>query len=58
LREGLADLVFTGPTATAARLADIARQQGARLHRRRPESLDVARPEQALAACRDWLARD
>jgi hypothetical protein len=58
LREGLADLVFTGPAATAARLADIARQQGARLHRRRPESLDIARPEQALAACRDWLARD
>src|SRR5215468_3671620 len=34
LREGLADLVFTGPAGTAARLADIARQQGARLHRR------------------------
>jgi len=58
LREGLADLVFTGPAATAARLADIAGQQGARLHRRRPESLDIARPEQALAACRDWLGRD
>ena len=58
LREGLADLVFTGPAATAARLADIARQQGARLYRRRPESLDIAQPERALAACRDWLGRD
>ena len=58
MREGLADLVFTGPAATAARLSDIARQQGARLHRRRPESLDIARPERALAACRDWLGRD
>ena len=58
LREGLADLVYTGPAATAARLADIAGQQGARLYRRRPESLDIARPEQALAACRDWLGRD
>jgi hypothetical protein len=58
LREGLADLVFTGPAATAARLADIARQQGARLFRRRPESLDIARPERALSACREWLGRD
>jgi hypothetical protein len=58
LREGLADLVFTGPAATAARLADIARQQGARLYRRRPESLDIAQPERALSACREWLGRD
>jgi hypothetical protein len=58
LRAGLADLVFTGPAPVAARLADIAGQQGARLHRRRPPSLEIADPGGALAACRAWLGRD
>jgi hypothetical protein len=58
LRAGLADLVFTGPAAVAARLADIAGQQGARLHRSRPRSLEIGDPGGALAACRAWLGRD
>jgi hypothetical protein len=58
LRAGLADLVFTGPAGVAARLADIAGQQGARLHRSRPQSLEIADPGGALAACRVWLGRD
>jgi len=58
LRTGLADLVFTGPAPVAARLADIAGQQGARLHRSRPRSLEIADPGAPLAACRAWLGRD
>ena len=58
LRAGLVDLVFTGPPGVAAKLADIAGQKGARLHRRRPDSLEIAEPARAVAACRDWLGRD
>ena len=58
LRAGLADIVFTGPASVAARLADIAGQQGARLHRRRPPALEIAEPGEAAAACRARLGRD
>jgi hypothetical protein len=55
LRAGLDDLVFTGPAAVAARLADIAGQRGARLRRRRPPALDLAGVADPAAACRGWL---
>ena len=58
LRDGLADVIFTGPAGVAARLADIAGQQGARLHRSRPPTLEIADPGTALAACQAWLGRD
>jgi hypothetical protein len=58
LRVGLCDIVFTGRAGEAARLADIAGQQGARLHRRRPPALELAAAGDAAAACRAWLGRD
>ena len=57
LRAGLTDIVFTGPRGVAARLADIAGQSGARLHRKRPASLDLANEPDPPAACRAWLGR-
>jgi fructose/tagatose bisphosphate aldolase len=56
-RDGFRDVVFTGRKAVADRLADIAGQWGARLHRRRPKALDLLGAAEPLAAARAWLAR-
>ena len=57
LRIGLEVVCFTGPARVAAKLADIAAQQGARLVRRRPvRALDLRHAADPAAACRAWLA--
>lgn len=58
LRQGLRHVCFRGSKAVAVRLADVARQQGATLHRRRPVALDLLHVKDPLAACRDWFGRD
>jgi hypothetical protein len=55
LRQGLKHVCFRGPKAVAARLADIARQGGAALYRKRPRALDLCGRADADAACRAWL---
>lgn len=56
-RVGLEVVCFTGPARVAAKLADIAAQQGARLVRRRPaRALDLRHAADPAAACRAWLA--
>jgi len=56
LRQGLTHICFRGSNAAAARLADIARQCGATLHRKRPlRALDLDERADAEAACRAWL---
>lgn len=56
LRQGLTDLCYRGPAATARRLADIAGQRGARLVRRRPQALDLMGISDRAAAARAWLS--
>ncbi|MEX2009157.1 MAG: hypothetical protein WEC41_03100 [Dongiaceae bacterium] len=56
LRQGLKDVCFRGPVRVADRLADIARQGDARLHRRLPPALDLFGAADRAAACRVWLA--
>lgn len=56
LRQGLTDLCYRGPAATARRLADIAGQRGATLWRRRPRALDLMGVDDRAAAARDWLS--
>jgi fructose/tagatose bisphosphate aldolase len=58
LRQGLTHVCFRGSKAVAARLADIARQYGATLHRRAPAALDLLYADDPPAACRAWLAAD
>ena len=55
LRQGLTHVYFRGANAVAARLADIARQGGATLYRKRPRALDLCDRADAEAACRAWL---
>lgn len=55
LRQGLSQICYRGPPGTAGRLADIARQYGATLHRRRPRALDLMHAVDPLAACGAWL---
>jgi len=56
-RIGLKAVCFTGPTKVAAKLAEIAKQDGRELRRRRPsEALDLRDEADPLAACRSWLA--
>src|SRR5690606_23193661 len=57
LRQGLTDLAYRGPAATARRLGDIAGQCAARLHRRLPKPLDLAGVSDRQAACRAWLSK-
>src|SRR5690554_1036183 len=57
LRQGLTDLAYSGPRATAQRLRDIAGQCAARLHRRLPKPLDLAGVSDPQAACRAWLSK-
>jgi hypothetical protein len=57
LRQGLPRVLFTGPDATAARLADIAVQCGAVLERGPLEPrLDLLDQRDPAALCRDFLA--
>ena len=56
LRQGLTDVCFRGPKAVAVRLADVARQYGATLHRKMPTALDLLHADDPPAACRAWLA--
>ena len=56
LRQGVEAVVFDGPGATAAKIADIAGRSGATLYRRPPPALDLAEADEPLAACRAWLA--
>jgi hypothetical protein len=58
LRQGLRHVCYTGARATAVRLADIARQYRATLHRRVPRALDLLYVEDPPAACRRWFAGD
>ena len=56
LREGLKDISFRGTDRIAARLADIAGQRQAHIHRRLPPALDLLDHPDPLAACRNWLS--
>src|SRR5438552_19033076 len=56
LRQGLTHVCFRGRGAVAVRLADIARQYGATLHRKVPAALDLLHADDPPAACRAWLA--
>jgi hypothetical protein len=58
LRQGLGHVHYGGPEAVARRLADIARQSGAILHRRRPPALDLLYCDNPESACRRWLGSD
>ena len=63
IRTGVDATVFTGRRDVAGRLADIARQRGARLTTERPSgALDLAAgffatPERLHRRCADWLRR-
>jgi fructose/tagatose bisphosphate aldolase len=54
-REGIEETCFTGRASLAERLADIAAQSHAKLHRRRPRALDLDVTEDPRAACRRLL---
>jgi hypothetical protein len=58
VRQGLRHVCYRGPAAVARRLADIAAQSGATLHRRRPAALDLLYCDDPAAACRAWLGGD
>jgi hypothetical protein len=59
LRDGVAVIRFSGDTA--AKIADIAEQLGARVISTRPEALDLATIERRgwdmVRACREWLEK-
>lgn len=57
LRQGLAELCYRGPSGVARKLAQIAAQRGARLHRRLPQALDLTGIADREAACREWLTK-
>lgn len=57
LRQGLRAIRFTGPPATTARIAAIARQYGAVLYKGSGPALDLLTEPDPQAACRKWLAR-
>lgn len=56
LRQGIGDVCYRGPAIRAGKLADIAGQCGARLHRRLPPALDLTGMREREPACRDWLS--
>ncbi|MEE3626952.1 hypothetical protein UCD39_23735 [Nitrospirillum sp. BR 11752] len=57
LAAGIPDIAFSGEHAATARLADIARSLGARLHPAEGgEVLDLRGHREPVSACRDWLA--
>lgn len=53
---GTPALLFTGPAAVAARLADIAARRGAVLLTALPAALDLRTARDPERACRDWLS--
>ncbi len=55
-RAGISDVCFSGSPAVAGKLSDIAGKSGARLHRRRPKALDLARMNDPETACRQYLS--
>lgn len=57
LRHGLKHVRFTGPKATAQRLAAIAAQSDATVVTGRLRALDLLDEPDPAAACRRWLAR-
>jgi hypothetical protein len=54
-RRGLKSVRFTGPPATAAKLAAIAAAQGGALDRDDRPALDLSGVAEPEAACRRWL---
>ncbi|MGE0735904.1 MAG: hypothetical protein AB7G15_15950 [Alphaproteobacteria bacterium] len=57
LRAGVTAVCFTGPLGVRRKLADMARQCGARVVVRRPPALDLLGVADPLAACRAALGR-
>ena len=55
LRQGAKAIRYTGSKATAAKLAAIAAQYGARLEAGRLEALDLRGEADPWAACRSWV---
>lgn len=55
LREGVPQVVYSGPEATAQKLESQAEGHGARLVRNRPAGHDLLDREDAFDACRQWL---
>lgn len=56
LAAGVDAVLFTGPPAVAARLADVAARRRAALLTALPQPLDLRGARDAEAACRAWLA--
>jgi hypothetical protein len=54
LKAGATDLIFTGHPEASRRLADVARQTGAQIHRSRPVSCDLLDRRDPGRAARDW----
>ena len=57
-RAGIKEVCFSGPAQVAERLADIAGKWRARLHRRRPNALDLIDEADPSMACRRYLAEN
>ena len=55
LRAGVRDIAFQGSAAAAARLAGMAAESGARLHRALPDSVDLRHCRDPVATARRWL---
>jgi hypothetical protein len=56
-RVGIKAVCFTGAARVAAKLADIAAQDGRELRRRRPsQTLDLHHEPDPLTSCRRWLS--
>lgn len=56
LAAGVRHVLFTGPPAAAARLADIAAARGAVVLTSLPPALELRGMRDAAAACRTWLS--
>jgi len=55
-RATISDVRFSGPAAIAGKLSDIAGKSGARLHRRRPNALDLACVNDPETVCLQYLS--
>ncbi len=58
LRQGVTQICYRGSPDLARRLADIAGQYGATLHRKMPLALDLLHVDDPSAACGAWLSGD
>ncbi len=56
-RHGIEFVWVDFPPATLFRVANIARQTGATIIRKRPPALDLAGCTEPIAACRNWLSK-